>query len=795
LNPLDLISASPWRRAAFTTYSLSLSFFEAVVLDALVRGGGRQALILSDVAGVQAALMEQGARRAGRDYIVEPIKVNGGVFHAKISALISDDGCHLLIGSGNLTFGGWGGNFEVCEQIHPSFAADAISDASEFFEYLAVADGRFRHGAGEHCSAIAEDLRSAIRGRALTGDIRLLHSLDGPISEKLAQQIEGLGGATRLVVAAPFWDGGAAIDRLCRSLGLDEVFVHSHPHGTVEGRAGSNWPSHCSSTVKAIRLETMEDERARPLHAKVFEVVCRRGRIIMSGSANATSAALEAGHNIEACIVRVQREKAVGWRFFPADPLAPGPARDDPTDNEEVGAGVLRAVLEIDHIIGQVLTPSMSGPARVFQITSGMPSHLGDAAVGEDGRFKVAAPGLELEAWKGGRLALRVQTEDGKCAEGFVSVAAFAEIARRAGTLAPRLMAIVARTETPADAAAIFSWFNEDPRRLENALSERIGGGSIGSADRGGDATIPVVELDPAFAISISASGGRKSDEGIGWRRFMEHLFAAFRERREPFPGRREGTPGEDDDEGDSLDGNGSPAVDPDEEHSLRVFETLFQLMLSAENESKHALTAYELTRYVCDRLKPEPSRVKKWLEVLAAAIARLGCPPERREEIAVVILTLLGAGLLDKPALRKTRARLLRIGIDMSGPAPSQTLGSSFQDVMAPGGSFDNLWVETQKIRTFSEQVEEYLCALNQNAPSAGYGELKEEARDEWPILRDAFSEEHARSRIVIIQKWSNACPRCHTLLPVFERTKLRSIHVATCRSCGRVIICRDRY
>src|SRR5262245_50883754 len=70
--PLDLISAHPWRRAAFTTYALSLSFFEAVILDALVRGGGREAVILADVDGVRVALGEQGARRVGKDYDVEP---------------------------------------------------------------------------------------------------------------------------------------------------------------------------------------------------------------------------------------------------------------------------------------------------------------------------------------------------------------------------------------------------------------------------------------------------------------------------------------------------------------------------------------------------------------------------------------------------------------------------------------------------------------------------------------------------------------------------------------------------
>ena len=85
--PLDLIYAHEWRRAAFTTYALSLSFFEAVILDALVRGGGREALILADVEGVRAALGEQGARRVGKDYDVEPIAVRAGVFHPKISVL------------------------------------------------------------------------------------------------------------------------------------------------------------------------------------------------------------------------------------------------------------------------------------------------------------------------------------------------------------------------------------------------------------------------------------------------------------------------------------------------------------------------------------------------------------------------------------------------------------------------------------------------------------------------------------------------------------------------------------
>ena len=84
----------------------------------------------------------------GKDYNVEPVSVSSGyAFHPKISVLSDQDECHLLVGSGNLTFNGWGGNIEVLEHLHPSFAADAIADTAEFFELLPVTErvrGSFR---------------------------------------------------------------------------------------------------------------------------------------------------------------------------------------------------------------------------------------------------------------------------------------------------------------------------------------------------------------------------------------------------------------------------------------------------------------------------------------------------------------------------------------------------------------------------------------------------------------------------------------------------------------------------
>ena len=131
-SSLDLIRSHNWRKAFFTTYSLSLTFFEAVIQEALIRQEVTDSLIMADVRGVAAALSEEGVKGAGRDYIVEPLTVSGGCFHPKLTVLTARDSCHVLIGSGNLTFGGWGSNLECIEHIHAGVSAEALADVAEF---------------------------------------------------------------------------------------------------------------------------------------------------------------------------------------------------------------------------------------------------------------------------------------------------------------------------------------------------------------------------------------------------------------------------------------------------------------------------------------------------------------------------------------------------------------------------------------------------------------------------------------------------------------------------------------
>ncbi|MER9254553.1 hypothetical protein NKI59_22595 [Mesorhizobium sp. M0598] len=763
---------------------MSLSFFEAVLLDALVRGGGREAVILADVEGVRAALSEQGARRVGRDYELEPISVDTGVFHSKLSALVADDECHLLVGSGNLTFNGWGGNLEVVEHLHPGFAADAIDDAAGFFELLTLADN-IRHGAAHHCELVANDLRKSTLGRSHNGDIRLFHSLDGAISDKIADAVEVLGGATRMVAAAPFWDSGKAIGRLCETVGLDHVFIHAHSGGTVQGKIGSNWPSETTVEVRAIELDVLKEEKPRKLHAKAFEIICRRGRLLVSGSPNASTAALGAGRNVEACIARIQRDRMVGWTYVPSSPPQLINAGDEADDGSEP-IGILRAVLEGDHISGQVLSPAMTGAASVFQITTEGPRKLDDVDLAADGSFTASAPDLEVQSWKGRRLVVRVEAADGSVAEGFVSLAAFTEMTRGAGPLGPRLLAILAGTETPADVAAMMSWFHEDPRRMTQTAMP-IGGGGAGVRASPEDQTVAVSDLR---LVRASVPGtDRPSAGGAGWVRFMGYVFAALREKRGPLEQVGAVRNADSEDEGDAITEE-VQAVDRAVDHSLAVFEQFLDKMLSPGLVELHAFQALDLTQYICERLQPDPQRAKGWLQRLLDGLIRIEVPDDRRELVSAVVLTLLGTRI-DENDLRAARSRLVGIGTDLQGDCPLPELARGFHSVLNQNATFPELWDRVRGIRTYREQARSYLDALAAGHPADGYGELALAAKDEFAIMTDAFKSERSRKKIEVMKQWSEACPKCHRTLPKIEVGKLRSTAVATARNCcGHVLI-----
>lgn len=273
---------------------------------------------------------------------------------------------------------------ELVEHLHPSFASTAFLDAADFFETLAIAD-HVRMGASTACEEIGAMLRRA-GSVGSQPQIRLVHGLVRPIGEQLAEFADDLGGATHLTIVSPYYDrSGHGVQRLADALKCDDVRGHVHASGAARGAAGLNWPARLP-LLKPVSVDAEFGDDKRPLHAKAFEICCKRGRLLVSGSANATSAALFGG-NIEASIVRIQRGRTSHWinRRVAAPSVTAVQITGEPDETHR--DGVLRAELEGNRIFRSIITAFPHGPARMFAVKGTEALDLGEVLIGMNGTF------------------------------------------------------------------------------------------------------------------------------------------------------------------------------------------------------------------------------------------------------------------------------------------------------------------------------------------------------------------------------------------------------------------------
>src|SRR5262249_10985950 len=133
----DVLRMGRWSRALFTSYSLSLGFFESFVLRPLEDGGCPDVNILVDQNFYRESLSERQAAQVGKYYRIFPISCEGkGIFHPKIAYLCGDEGDLLAVGSGNLTYAGHGANLECVDFAFSPYERRVFADCSGFFNAL-----------------------------------------------------------------------------------------------------------------------------------------------------------------------------------------------------------------------------------------------------------------------------------------------------------------------------------------------------------------------------------------------------------------------------------------------------------------------------------------------------------------------------------------------------------------------------------------------------------------------------------------------------------------------------------
>jgi hypothetical protein len=329
VSPQEVIDAGRWEAALLMSYALSLSFFEAAPLISLRRNGCRSVTLLTDIEGYRVSISEAGVSQVGRTYELAPVSVDKGIFHPKIMLLIGPNGPRAAVGSGNLTFNGWGGNLEMVDYLAPQTAPKAMDDLANLLKALQTTP-RVK-AAWPNMNRFIDTCRVAAR-KDNDEQTRLIHNLSRSIADQLVDAANDLGGAASITFVSPFFKSVSPIAALVKKLKTNDVFalvpaVTPEYFPFVEADAAG-------LKVRAVTSPIFSEE-SRRLHAKLIEIVCRHGRLLLSGSVNATAPALTETNNVEVGVLRILKATdPFGWR---ATKRPKGPGVGGPMPSQSVG--------------------------------------------------------------------------------------------------------------------------------------------------------------------------------------------------------------------------------------------------------------------------------------------------------------------------------------------------------------------------------------------------------------------------------------------------------------------------
>jgi len=490
-SPRDLLASHPWSSVFFTTYSLSLSFLEAIPLSA-VNKSYRNFTVVTDVAGYRASLADVGAVGIGRDYDLIAVKCKTGVFHPKIGLFADTDGeVRATVGSGNLTFGGWGYNNEVLEVLRPGRDSSCFSGLADLLEAIqkeARPDGLLEClRTPDLNSFISLARKASFVAGAGTG--RLLHTMAGPLTEQIAALVNELGGAEELTVVSPFFSAHNGVAALSASTGCQNIRV------AVPPRAPSvfNFEAAAAFGLSARPVSCDEFNDARSLHSKVFDIGCRRGRLIISGSANATIQALGTA-NVEAVVARIHDSAPFfGWTLASAQRCE--------TTGEEAPREEERASLSVEYESGSIRGRVMGGENHAGSwnavLAWGARREPGlDVTIDELGNFAFRPPASFDPVCVASSVQVILSRETTEM-RGWLILRGFIDAMNRRGPIARSIGRMIAGLETLNDLTAIMDYVSKDPRAFVEA-AERTGGGradreqsvglNVANAFGGGDA-------------------------------------------------------------------------------------------------------------------------------------------------------------------------------------------------------------------------------------------------------------------------------------------------------------------
>jgi hypothetical protein len=374
----------------FLTYSFDPLFFERIPWAELRAGGSRRILVAADAGQVADAMrrcMGQTVYLGRRYLLAETVLAN--TFHPKLIARLSAQGGRVWVGSGNLTYTGWGGNHELGTTW--SIGPGEPDSGAWLDELLAAVSSMVRSTSfADQLHAIRAEVPWLTRRPASTVEPPVLFGMPGrPLARQLAERWRGRRfDELKLCTGSTDKDG--------------EFLKWAHRQFQIKRATICLTPAHASFDVAQLArlpfdVRIVEAAREKVMHAKFYWFSGPDGPAAVVGSANCSVAAW-LGANVELIVPYDQPDEvqfAPALEVFRDAGTPPEQALADvgaSSETEEEGASpqyrLVSLRLTAGKIIEAVLDPQPDADAQVTLFLGDRPH---DAAIRLTARLRMFA--------------------------------------------------------------------------------------------------------------------------------------------------------------------------------------------------------------------------------------------------------------------------------------------------------------------------------------------------------------------------------------------------------------------
>lgn len=399
MNPRDFAREPGYDLTIALTYSFAPIFFESVVLHDLRIGGSGSIVIVGDPHEVDSAIAssQMALEHLGRRYMLSPATHSNGAFHPKLMLRLGREDGQVLLGSGNLTSGGWGGNRELGTFWKFGPAHD---DQGHWIIPLLANIESWCSGERERDAIIRAKLIPWIEKLISEESDELppvLYSRSGStLAKQLAARWSGRRFKKLFVATGSSDDRGAMLRWAHDTFGVTQVVLAGTPS------ALSFEPKRLEKLPCDIRIKAVEDNL---LHAKFYWFDGPDGPAAVFGSANCSAAAwlLDPGNggNIETLVCFDEPKKAdfsevlslfSGKTADPASVLMKQKAEDESDNVDDDTGDIVYRITTLDWnaqfaIASFVITPAPPEDALVKLVIN---DHSAEArcVANESGRYQ-----------------------------------------------------------------------------------------------------------------------------------------------------------------------------------------------------------------------------------------------------------------------------------------------------------------------------------------------------------------------------------------------------------------------